>query len=387
MSRRTYQVFKKSIFLIKLMRQKETSSSIVQFQNIVLEMRDDFVFADNWQFLLTRSRERLSFQEWATFVNFLRLYARNNDSKLYNIKTLKRLNDMKIIARHHEKEVKNAFEKNANRLCKELLIFKDCRVMFTCIMWTKKELINDAMSIVLDFLWNDDINDSFKHMFAILLMIFDTYHDFANIKIRKINAISVVSKINQWNNNDIICSRSQFSLISVFAISIHKSQELTLSRTMLSFRRTNNCYKQNYVALSRVRCIEHVTFDSIFSYDHFSKRMSKNVIRRLQDNDKKQERQIKDFLLKFELEKLLELENVMNEHDIENVLMSSAIIVVIAKENVVLDSIMKTCKTLIMTKVIICFSSIKFMIWLMYSSISSVSFTEDSKKTMKSLIF
>jgi hypothetical protein len=208
---------------------------------------------------------------------------------------------MKIIARHHEKEVKNAFEKNASRLCKELLIFKDCRVMLTCNMWTKEELINDAMSIILDLLWNDDISDSFKHMSAILLMIFDTYRDSASIRTRDVNAISMMFRINQWDNSDMICSRTQFLLISAFAISIHKSQELTLSRAILSFRRTDDCCEQNYVALSRIRCIEHVTFDSSFSYDHFSKRMSKNVIRRLQDSDKKQEKEIRNFSLKFEL--------------------------------------------------------------------------------------
>ncbi len=166
----------------------------------------------------------------------------------------------------------------------------------------------------------------------------------------------------------MICSRTQFLLISAFAISIHKSQELTLSRAILSFRRTDDCCEQNYVALSRIRCIEHVTFDSSFSYDHFSKRMSKNVIRRLQDSDKRQEREIRDFSLKLELKQLfelkqvlelkqsLELKNVMNDNDIEDVLMSSAIIVVNAKQNAVFDSIMKTCKILIMTEVIKMFS-------------------------------
>jgi hypothetical protein len=58
-----YQVFKKSIFFIKLMRQEEMSSSTVQFRDTLLEMRDNSVSADNWQFLLTRSKERLSLQE------------------------------------------------------------------------------------------------------------------------------------------------------------------------------------------------------------------------------------------------------------------------------------------------------------------------------------
>jgi hypothetical protein len=49
---------------------------------------------------------------------------------------------------------------------------------------------------------------------------------------------------------------------------------------MFNFRRRNNTSDQSYVALSRVRLIENVTFDQDFSYDRFSKSMTDNAIKR-----------------------------------------------------------------------------------------------------------
>jgi hypothetical protein len=49
---------------------------------------------------------------------------------------------------------------------------------------------------------------------------------------------------------------------------------------MLSFRRRDDTSDQSYVALSRVRLIENVTFDQDFSYDRFSKSMTDNAIKR-----------------------------------------------------------------------------------------------------------
>jgi hypothetical protein len=49
---------------------------------------------------------------------------------------------------------------------------------------------------------------------------------------------------------------------------------------MFSFRRRDDTSDQSYVALSRVRLIENVTFDQDFSYDRFSKSMTDNAIKR-----------------------------------------------------------------------------------------------------------
>jgi hypothetical protein len=168
-------------------------------------------------------------------------------------------------------------------LNKELFIFINFRVMLIWNMWIEKELINDVMNVIRDIFWNDHVDNSLHHMSTMLLIQFDDYNESTNSKINDVNVISMIFKINQWRNDDMICSKIQFSLISIFAISIHKSQKLTLSLMILNFRRFNDCSKQNYVALSRVKSIEHVAFESRFSYDHFFKKISKTVMKRIQN--------------------------------------------------------------------------------------------------------
>ncbi len=42
-----YRTFKKFFFLVKLMRQQETSSSAIQFRKTLNQMRDDSIFLNN----------------------------------------------------------------------------------------------------------------------------------------------------------------------------------------------------------------------------------------------------------------------------------------------------------------------------------------------------
>jgi hypothetical protein len=51
------------------MRQNENSSTARQFRETLIEMRDESIFLINWQFLQTRSKERLIFQKWAKFTH------------------------------------------------------------------------------------------------------------------------------------------------------------------------------------------------------------------------------------------------------------------------------------------------------------------------------
>jgi hypothetical protein len=153
------------------------------------------------------------------------------------------------------------------------------------------------MSVIRDILWNDHVDNSLHHMSTMLLIQFDDYNESTSSKVNDVNVISMIFQINQWKNDDMICSRTQFSLISIFAISIHKNQRLTLSLMMLNFRRSDDCSKQNYVALSRVKSIEHVAFESKFFYNHFSKKISKIVMRRIQNARTRQKLEVQTNVL------------------------------------------------------------------------------------------
>ena len=61
-----------------------------------------------------------------------------------------------------------------------------------------------------------------------------------------------------------------------------------MSRIMLTFNRKNDTTDQNYVALSRVRLIDNILFDSDFSYNRFPVKFSVDTMNRLNEIVKKQ---------------------------------------------------------------------------------------------------
>ncbi len=79
------------------------------------------------------------------------------------------------------------------------------------------------MNIVVDVFWNNDINNYFTTLSAVVLIKMNDYVDFISMLINEWNVVSIFLRTAQWNNDDSICSHEQFSLILIFAIIIHKS--------------------------------------------------------------------------------------------------------------------------------------------------------------------
>jgi hypothetical protein len=115
------------------------------------------------------------------------------------------------------------------------------------------------------------------------------YTSSTSVEIDEVHVVLVFSRINQWDNHDEICFRTQFSLLLTFAIIIHKNQNLTLSLVVLNFDWKNNFVSQSYVTLSRVREIESVAFDSSFFFNRFLVKSFETIELRIRDDLLKQD--------------------------------------------------------------------------------------------------
>jgi hypothetical protein len=298
-----YRAFAKIVVLTRFMRQQDDSIEVVQFRQTLIELRKELISRFNWEFLLTRTRERLEITKWRLFDETLRLHARNEDVVEYNLTRLRQKNNSIMILRaeHTNKNAHNASSEDADRLKFELLFSKDVRVMLTWNMWIDEELINETMNTMIDLLWHDNVKDSFFTLLAIVLVAMNNYFDLASMLIHDQHVVFITFRINQWKNKEIVCTRTQYFLILFAVITIHKSQSLTLLMMMLNFTRKNDFSEQNYVVLSRVRNIEFVTFESSFSHDRFSSQLTQHTLNRIRDDLTRQELLISNVETIFEI--------------------------------------------------------------------------------------
>lgn len=84
------------------------------------------------------------------------------------------------------------------------------------------------------------------------------------------DSVPIVPVEATWTSNEHACKRLQLSLILAFAITIHKSQGLTLDKVVVSLGERETNLGLSYVALSRVRTLEGLAFAETNCFTRFS---------------------------------------------------------------------------------------------------------------------
>ena len=248
-----YQMFTKAIVLTEVMRQTGTDPDQVLFRSILHHLRDCHVTISDWQHLMSRTPAHVP--EYCSFENALQLHPTVEAVTEHNLSMLYRNGQpvAEIKAVHTGPGAHKASSDEAGGLQAVVHIAHFCRVMLTSNIWIEVGLVNGAMGTIHSICYQ---NGGPPDLPLAVMIKFDSYfgptfHD---------GTVPIVPIRRNWIDHGVPCSRLQLPLKLAWAVTIHKSQGLTLDKAIITIGPKEFCTGLTFVACSRVRHLSDLIF-------------------------------------------------------------------------------------------------------------------------------
>jgi len=280
-----YRALDTTVRLTQLMRQDGDDEETLRFRRALEELRVYQVSQQSWQLLNTRVRNQLTRDEVESFDDALRLYFRREEVRIYNHRRLRDCKQpiLKIKSTHTGRGAEGANDDEADGLDPELCICLGARVMLTDNLWVENGLVNGSMGTVRDIVWNEG-QDPTKDMPVAIMVEVD---DYDGPKFPGTNYIPIFPVTRRFEYKKRDCSRTNFPLRPAYAITVHKAQGLTLRQVVLNLERKDHSPGLSYVAISRVKKLSSIMFETPFDLSRFTTKQSSNMKDRAKDWDRR----------------------------------------------------------------------------------------------------
>ena len=139
-------------------------------------------------------------------------------------------------------------------------------------LWQERGLVNGALGTVNNIVWEEGATPRDSPPVAICV-VFDGYDGPALYEIP--NGKPVVPILRSHRDFSKVthqCTRVQFPLSIAFAITVHKSQGISIAKAVLDVSAPEFSPGLNYVAVSRLKTLEGLLFDCPFDLDVIRKK-------------------------------------------------------------------------------------------------------------------
>jgi len=244
-----YRQFREVYKLDVIQRQSGDSDDQRNFRAILLRLRDG---------------------ESTEFSNATCVLPRKSDVSEFNIDRFKSLNCpvARINAIHTGgSEARKADSDVAKGLECQLLLARGARVMLRTNLWTEAGLVNGSVGTVQEIIFEE--NQSPPSLPISVLIEFDNYSGPAIItECKRLVPISPIR--HSWEGKRGTCSRLQVPICLAWAITVHKSQGLTLQKAVLDLGKNEYAAGLSFVAISRVCALQNTLFRP-FSFERLQR--------------------------------------------------------------------------------------------------------------------
>ena len=233
------------------------------FRELLLRLRDGNNTFDDYELLSKRFRGSVT-GDMTLFVDAIHLFPTHEKVDDYNSEKLlqPRQPVAYIEASHNCVKAKQATSNIACGLQRFLSLSEGCKVMLRANLWVAKGLVNGSIGHVMHIIYSENGPPSLP---SVVICNFPGYtgpsflpdhpHSFPIVPIQRI-----------WHDKSTVCSRTALPLSLAWALTIHKSQGLTLPQAAVDIGDHEVSAGISFVALSRVRRLENLVL-SAFSMD------------------------------------------------------------------------------------------------------------------------
>ena len=267
--RRQYLNFIKTIQLDVVVRQEGTAQA--GFRNALGRLRVGASTQNDWALLMSRCRAALPENIRNSFISAPRLCPTRSMVATINHDALRDFSApvIAISALHDNTAWSKIDSKDAGNLHNKLYLCIGARIMLLHNIWTERGLVNGASGVVENIVW---VRDTINHRDTFPCAVLVSIDGYSGPGLYTLPSGRVVVPIfperREFYIDRELCSRTQFPITLSWAITIHKSQGLSLEKAVIRVAGQRDFVPGLlYVAVSRVRSLEGLVFDEPITFD------------------------------------------------------------------------------------------------------------------------